>query len=173
MRPKSWNFFLQIGLTGSMVSGAEKNREIIPLTWKNEARVLHFFFCREASQNPSYLEQRRTEKRCLWLGKKSWKVALNIRGFWPRNEGKNEVRVLEKFSADRPHGIHGFWSRKEPRNHPLDLEKFLESIVSWAEKDRKMMPLRALESIYKNRFRWRRNIVCFDFESGWALAIYL
>ena len=52
------DFFLQIGLTESMLSGAEKNGEIIPLTWKN-----------------------------------SWKVALEIRGFWPRNEGKNEAIV--------------------------------------------------------------------------------
>ena len=35
MRPQSWNFFLQIGLTESMVSCAEKDREIIPLTWRN------------------------------------------------------------------------------------------------------------------------------------------
>ena len=56
-----------------------------------------------------------------------WKVALEIGGFWPENEGKNEATVLIFFSADRPHGILGFWSRKEPRNHPLDLEKLLES----------------------------------------------
>ena len=55
-------FFLKIGLTGSMVFGAEKNREIIPLTWEN-----------------------------------SWKVALKIWGFWPRNEGKNEARFLDFF----------------------------------------------------------------------------
>ena len=35
MRPQSWNFFLQIGHTESMVSRAEKDREIIPLTWRN------------------------------------------------------------------------------------------------------------------------------------------
>ena len=35
MRPQSCNFFLQIGLTESMASGAEKNREIIPLTCRN------------------------------------------------------------------------------------------------------------------------------------------
>ena len=33
------NFFLRIRLTGSMVSGAEKNQEIIPLTWKNSWKV--------------------------------------------------------------------------------------------------------------------------------------
>ena len=32
MRPESWNFFLQRGLTGSMVSGAEKDRKMMPLT---------------------------------------------------------------------------------------------------------------------------------------------
>ena len=39
MRPQSWIFFLQIGLTESMLSGAEKNREIIPLTWRNSWKV--------------------------------------------------------------------------------------------------------------------------------------
>ena len=39
MRPQSCNFFLQIGLTESMVSGAEKNREIIPLARKNSWKV--------------------------------------------------------------------------------------------------------------------------------------
>ena len=73
MRPQSWIFFLQIGLTESMTSGAEKNREIIPLTWKN-----------------------------------SWKVAPEIRGFWPEIEGENEATVLDFFSADRSHGIHAF-----------------------------------------------------------------
>ena len=29
------DFFLQIGHTESMLSGAEKDREIIPLTWRN------------------------------------------------------------------------------------------------------------------------------------------
>ena len=38
MRPQSWIFFLQIGLTESMASGAEKNREI-PQTWKNSWKV--------------------------------------------------------------------------------------------------------------------------------------
>ena len=78
------DFFLQKGLTESMLSGAEKNREIIPLTWKN-----------------------------------SWKVAPEIRGFWPENEGKTEARVLDFFSADRPHGIYGFWSRKNREIIPL------------------------------------------------------
>ena len=78
---------LQKGLTESMLSGAEKEREIILLTWKN-----------------------------------SWKVALEIRGFWPENEGKNDF-----FSADKLHGIHCFWSRVGPRNHPFDLEKLSES----------------------------------------------
>ena len=45
---------------------------------------------------------------------------LEIWGFWPENEGKNETTVMDFFSADRPHRIHDFWSRKEPRNHPLD-----------------------------------------------------
>ena len=35
MRPESWIFFLQRGLTESMASGAEKDREILPLTWRN------------------------------------------------------------------------------------------------------------------------------------------
>ena len=39
MRPQSWIFFLQIGLTESMASGAEKNGEILPLTWKNSWKV--------------------------------------------------------------------------------------------------------------------------------------
>ena len=81
MRPQSWIFFLQIGLMESMVSGAEEDREIIPLTWrncwkvalkirgfwpenegKNEATVLDFFsadrphgihgfLCREGPRN--------------------------------------------------------------------------------------------------------------------------
>ena len=38
MRPQSWIFFLQIGLTESMLSGVEKEREIILLT------VLDFFW---------------------------------------------------------------------------------------------------------------------------------
>ena len=64
MRPQSWKFFLQIGHTESMVSGAEKDPKIMPLTWK---------------------------------------VAPEIRRFWPENEGENEATVLEIFSADRPH----------------------------------------------------------------------
>ena len=47
------DFFLQIGFTESMVSGAEKDREIIPLTWTN-----------------------------------CWKVAPEIRGFGRRMRGK-------------------------------------------------------------------------------------
>ena len=85
-------FFLQIGHTYSMVSGAEKDREMMPLTWK-----------------------------------KSWKVAPEIRGVWPENEGKNEATVLEFFSVDRPHLFNGFWSREGPENDAFDLEKILES----------------------------------------------
>ena len=59
--------------------------------------------------------------------KHCWKVALEIGGFWPENEGKNEATVLEFFSAYRPHGIHGFLRREGPRNHPFDLEKLLEN----------------------------------------------
>ena len=39
MRPQSWIVFLQIGLTESMLLGAEKEREIILLTWKNSGKV--------------------------------------------------------------------------------------------------------------------------------------
>ena len=60
-------FFLQIGHTESMVSGAEKDRKMMPLTWK-----------------------------------KSWKVASEIRGFWPENEGKMRPQSWNFFSADRP-----------------------------------------------------------------------
>ena len=75
---------LQKGLTESMLSGAEKEREIILLTWKN-----------------------------------SWKVALEIRGFWPENEGKNEATVLDFF-----------------------LQRGLtESISSGAEKNGEILPL--------------------------------
>ena len=33
------DLFSKIGLTESMASGAEKNREILPLTWKNSWKV--------------------------------------------------------------------------------------------------------------------------------------
>ena len=46
--------------TYSMVYGAEKDRKMMPLTWK-----------------------------------KSMKVAPEIRGFWPENDGENEATVLE------------------------------------------------------------------------------
>ena len=39
MRPQSWNFFLQIGHTESMVSGAQKDRKMMPLTWKKSWKV--------------------------------------------------------------------------------------------------------------------------------------
>ena len=67
-----------------MVSGAEKDRKMMPLTWK-----------------------------------KSWKVAPEIQGFWPENEGENEATVLEFF---------------------LQIGH-TESMVSGEEKDRKMMLL--------------------------------
>ena len=86
------DFFLQIGLTESMLSGAEKQWEIILLTWEN-----------------------------------SWKVTLEIRGFWPENEGKNEATILDFFSTG--------------------------SMISGAEKNREIIPLTQLfYIIYK--FDW-------------------
>ena len=89
-----------------MVSEAEKDRKMMPLTWK-----------------------------------KSWKVAPEIRGFWPENEGENEATVLEFFSADIGH---------------------TESMVSGAEKDPKIMPYIAM-------FDWIVTFFCFDFGSGWSV----
>ena len=92
--------FLQIGHTESMVPGAEKDRKMMPLTWK-----------------------------------KSWKVVPEIRWFWPENEGENEATVLEFF---------------------LQIGH-IESMVSGAEKDRKMMPLtwkKSWKVAFKIRASW-------------------
>ena len=100
MRPQSWIFFLQIGLTESMASGAEKNREIIPLTWRNswkvglkirgfwpenegenEATVLEFFL--QIGHTESMVSgEEKDRKMMLLTWKKYWKVAPEIRGFW-------------------------------------------------------------------------------------------
>ena len=93
----------------------------MPLTWKNLGKWPPEF---------GLLGSRRSMKRMFttliifsgvgnhnWVGvwerlgpkmmpltwKKSWKVAPQIRGFWPENGGENEATVLEFFSADRPH----------------------------------------------------------------------
>ena len=115
MRPQSWIFFLQIGLTESMASGAEKNREIIPSTWKNswkvaleirgfwpenegknEATVLDFFLQIGLTESMvSCAEKDREIIPLTW--KNCWKVALEIRGVWPENEGKNEATTLDFF----------------------------------------------------------------------------
>ena len=70
--------------------------------------------------------------------KNCWKVAVEIREFWPENEGKNEATVLDYFSADRPHGIHAFCSRKATRNHPFDLENLSESGPQNSDMDGKI-----------------------------------
>ena len=54
-------------------------------------------------------------------------MAPEFLGFWLENERKNEVIVLDFYSADRCHGIHGFLRREGSRNNPFDLEKLLES----------------------------------------------
>ena len=56
--------------------------------------------------------------------KSSWKVAPEIRGFWPENEGKNEATVLDFFLQI---GLTESMASGATRNHPFDLEKFLES----------------------------------------------
>ena len=68
-------------------------------------------------------------------------MALEIRGFWQRNEGKNEARVLEFFSAARPHGIHGFWSREGQKNDAFDFGLGYQKRIYNSSS-------RALESIY-------------------------
>ena len=58
--------------------------------------------------------------------KKSWKVAPEIRRFWPRNEGKMRPQSRIFFLQI------GLTESMLSGNHPLDLEKFLES--GWMEK---------------------------------------
>ena len=80
MRPQSWNIFLQIGHIESMVSGAEKNRKMMPLTWiffwkvapeirglwpENERKMRPQswnFFLQIGHTESMVLGQRRTEK---------------------------------------------------------------------------------------------------------------
>ena len=117
-------------------SGAEKNRKMMPLTWKISWKVAPeirgFWPENEGKMRPQswnfFLQRGHTEsmvpgadknwKMMPLTWKKSWKVAPEIRVFWPENEGKM-----------RPQS----WNVFLQIGHT-------ESMVSGAEKNLKMRP---------------------------------
>ena len=63
---------------------------------ENEATVLEIFSADRPHWINGFWSRERPENDAFDL-EKSWKVASEIRGFWPEIEGENEATVLEIF----------------------------------------------------------------------------